>query len=237
MYQNIILHIPHNSALIPDELGDHNAQALENMRADAFYMVDYHTLSLFQPSESHPNIQILYAPLFRMLVDMERMYNDPLEKDGFGIVSQLAINWLGEEFRPLALKLYDEYHDNATQMINSSSKPLLIDCHSFSAHPTPLCPCPPDVDICIGWNEDKTTPERLLLSVITGFFIDCGYKIALNSPFSNSKTFVGATGYHSVMIEINKRCYMDEETLKPSPNFQNLHNQLQRLYSIIFNYR
>ena len=48
-----------------------------------------------------------------------------------------------------------------------------------------------------------------------------------------SLSFLGASGYHSLMIEVNKRCYMNEETLEKTPNFTNLHNQLQRLYEIL----
>ena len=109
----------------------------------------------------------------------------------------------------------------------------MIDCHSFSSHATPLCECPPDVDICIGWNEDKTTPDRILLGVIVAYFMDRGYSIGLNNPFSNSKTFPGATGYHSFMIEINKRCYMDEETLEKTEGFSRLRKDILELYNLL----
>lgn len=46
-------------------------------------------------------------------------------------------------------------------------------------------------------------------------------------------SFPGASAYHSLMIEINKRCYMNEETLEKTSNFTNLHGQLQRLYKIL----
>ena len=44
-----------------------------------------------------------------------------------------------------------------------------------------------------------------------------------------SLSFPGASAYHSLMIEVNKRCYMNEETLEKTSNFTNLHNQSQRL--------
>ena len=236
MYQNIFLHIPHHSALIPKQLDD-DSQAVRELRYKSFYMIDYHTLPLFSPL--HPNLLIhaLCARDHRLLVDMERMPDDPLEAQGFGIVSQWVIDWLGEDWRTQALKQYNAYHDYATKCLNALKHPMLIDCHSFSSHPTPLCPCPPDVDICIGWNEDETTPDRLLLGLVSAYFIDCGYSVGLNHPFANSKTFPSATGYHSLMIEINKRCYMNEETLSKSANFVTLHNQLQRLYDIILDYK
>ena len=237
MYQNIFLHIPHHSAYIPKQLGDHSSPALRNLRANAFYLIDYHTLPLFNPATPNLLIHTLCARDNRMLVDMERLPDDPLESNGFGIVSQWAINWLGEEFRQVALEQYNAYHAYAARCLNALKNTMLIDCHSFSSLPTQLCPTPQDVDICIGWNEDETTPERMLLGLVAAYFMDCGYSIGINKPFSNSKTFPGATGYHSLMIEINKRCYMNEDTLEKSDNFNLLHSQLQQLYSIILDYK
>ena len=236
MYQNIVLHIPHNSVIVPEQLENQNPKAIAVLRSKSFYLVDYHTLTLFVPQVSHPRIHSIVAPYTRMLVDMERMPDDPLEAKGFGIVSQWAIDALGEDFRQQALAWYQQYHHLAAAKLNALESPLLIDCHSFSSHPTPLCPCPPDIDICIGWNEDDTAPARALLDRIVAYFIDCGYSVGFNNPFSNSKTFPGAKAYHSLMIEINKRCYMDEQTRNCSPNFAPLHDQLQQVYSIIMNY-
>ncbi len=38
-------------------------------------------------------------------------------------------------------------------------------------------------------------------------------KVGIITPFSNSKTFDVPIKYYSVMIEVNKRRYMDEESL------------------------
>jgi N-formylglutamate amidohydrolase len=233
MYQNIVLHIPHGSEYIPEQVGNHQSPALCLLRTNSFHLIDYYTQPLFAPSVPKQAIKTLCAHNHRMLVDMERLPNDPLEPNGFGIVSQWAINWLGEDYRQVALEQYRAYHEEATKCLNMLKNPLLIDCHSFSSKPTPLCPIPHDVDICIGWNEDETCPDRMLLKLVAAYFKDCGYAIGINKPFSNSKTFPGTFGYHSMMIEINKRCYMNEETLEKTPNFTNLHNQLQRLYEIL----
>ena len=49
----------------------------------------------------------------------------------------------------------------------------------------------------------------------------------MNKPFSNSKTFNVPVNYHSVMIEINKRLYMDEYSLMKSDGFDKLKQQIQ----------
>ena len=233
MYQNIVLHIPHSSSVVPEYLEKQNPAAIGSLRSKSFYLVDYHTHSLFLPTVAHPLIHSIMAPYFRMLVDMERIPDDPLKAKGFGIVSQWAVDGLGDVFHQQALSWYEEYHRLAMMKLNALKTPLLIDCHSFSAHSTPLCPEPPDVDICIGWNEDQTTPERLLLGFVVTYFMDCGYSVGINNPFSNSKTFPGATDYHSFMIEVNKRCYMNEETLKATSGANKLHAELQELYRLL----
>lgn len=231
MYQNIVLNIPHNSRLIPPTLarweGHPHPKELEEK---SFYLIDYFTLILFSPGIHNPRVYNINSSLHRMIVDMERMPNDPLEDKGFGIVSQWALDWYGEEFRTRAMELYSNYHRWAKDTINTLDHTLLIDCHSFSAHPTPLCECPPDIDICIGWNEDETKPSLEVLDLVVSYFTNLSYSVGLNEPFSNSKTFPGAHNYHSLMIEINKRCYMNEETVEKTEGFFKMQKELFELY-------
>ena len=233
MYQNIVLHIPHSSTVVLEHLEKQNPDAVRPLRENSFNLVDYYTHSLFLPDKEHPRIHSIVAPYLRTLVDMERMTDEPLEEKGFGIVSKWALDLYGEAFRKQALCWYNEYHRSAMMQLNTLKTPLLIDCHSFSASPTPLCACPPDVDICIGWNEDETRPTQDVLDLVISYFVNLGYSVGLNEPFSNSKTFPGATDYHSLMIEINKRCYMNEETLKKTNGFIKLHADLQELYRLL----
>jgi len=113
---------------------------------------------------------------------------------------------------------------------------LLIDCHSFSSLPNLLNANPPqDIDICIGFNEDETKPSKVVIGNIQNYFISKGYRVGINNPFSNSKTFdvPGGNKYHSVMIEVNKQLYMNEETLEKTAGFLRLHNDIQGLYDML----
>ena len=236
MYQNIVLHIPHNAKLIPTTIarkeGHPHPKELEEK---SFYLIDYFTFILFSPGILNPRVSRIISPIHRMLIDMERLPNDPLEAKGFGIVSQWALDWYGISFRERAMSLYNDYQEWGMEVINSLDNPLLIDCHSFSEHPTPLCECPPDIDICIGWNEDETRPPQDVLDTVVAYFTNLGYSVGLNEPFSNSKTFPGAINYHSLMIEINKRCYMNEETVEKTEGFFKLQKELFDLYNILLN--
>jgi N-formylglutamate amidohydrolase len=41
------------------------------------------------------------------------------------------------------------------------------------------------------------------------------------------------TEYHTVMIEVNKRLYMKEETLEKTDGFMRLKDEIQSLYKIL----
>ena len=111
---------------------------------------------------------------------------------------------------------------------------LLIDCHSFSSLPNLLNNNPPsDIDICIGYNEDLTRPNKVTIGNIVQYFRSQGYKVGINEPFSNSKTFSIPTEYNSVMIEVNKKLYMDEHTLEKNEGFNRLKDDIQSLYEIL----
>lgn len=234
MYQNIVLHIPHDSTFIPESLGDRSLPAYRTLLEGSYYLVDYYTLPLFGAG-GNPQIHAIVAPFNRVLVDMERMPDDPLEGKGFGIMSKWALDWLGMDYRTRALMDYAAYHDRAVRMLEALEMPLVIDCHSFSAHPTPLCAVPPDIDICIGWNNDWSKPDDDTLCFVKEFFDNHGYIVKDNDPFSNSKTFSDKAGYHSLMIEVNKRCYMNEESLERTEGFDRLHNILNELYLDLLN--
>lgn len=113
---------------------------------------------------------------------------------------------------------------------------LLLDCHSFSSMPTALCdprPQEQQVDICLGYNDDATCPPQELIDFVASYFEDLGYRVGRNTPFSHSKTVECPVPYHSLMIEVNKRCYMNEQTLEKTEGFARLRYVIEGLYSHI----
>lgn len=116
------------------------------------------------------------------------------------------------------------------KLLSMGEGTLLIDCHSFSSQPNLLNSNPPDVDICIGFNDDATCPNKVVIGNIVQHFSSLGYKVGINKPFSNSKTFDVPVKYHSVMIEVNKQLYMNEQTLEKTNGFEQLKANIQSLY-------
>ena len=70
-----------------------------------------------------------------------------------------------------------------------------------------------DVDICIGYNEDWSKPNKETIELAVSLFEDCGYKVGINEPYSNSETPDCPFAYQSMMLEVNKRAYMEDGTL------------------------
>ena len=147
--------------------------------------------------------------------------------------NKLLLHYYLEYQQRLARSLVDASFDCTYYHSNSV---LLIDCHSFSSMPTALCdpgPQEQQVDICLGYNDDATCPPQELIDFVASYFENLGYRVGRNTPFSHSKTVECPVPYHSLMIEVNKRCYMNEQTLEKTEGFARLRQAIEGLYSLI----
>ena len=238
-YEGLLLHIPHSSASFPSE----STHSFTDLDEEEKLLIDYYTDELFVPREQKRNICSVVFPYCRLYCDVERLVNDPLEDKGLGISYHRTVDsdYLPFEDRSFsrlneAFKYYADFHADVSKRIvemTSMNKILLIDCHSFSALPNLLNPTPPDIDICIGYNDDETRPYTKTIDYIVQYFKSLGYKVGINEPFSNSKTFPVPVEYHSVMIEVNKRLYMNEQTLDKIDSFYKLKHDIQSLYNLL----
>ena len=233
-YHNILLHIPHSSAIFPNE----SKTRFDNLDYEERLLIDYYTDELFIPTKEDHRISNVVFPYCRLYCDVERLINDPLEKEGLGIsysrwVDKDKYSQILRSFSTIhsVFKLYADFHIEASmKLLALIGSNLVIDCHSFSSLPNLLNPNPPDIDICIGYNDDETCPNKVVIGNIVQHFKSQGYKVGINEPFCNSKTFSVPVKYHSVMIEINKRLYMDENSLEKNDNFTHLHQTIESLY-------
>ena len=169
-------------------------------------LTDWHTDYLFHGFR-HKDIKAVRFPYSRFIVDAERLWDDPLEAEGQGIIYRHFNGYRRKvpkrnEARLLQLwanhqqRLKDELCPNA----------LLIDCHSFPEDKG-------DVDICIGFNEDWSKPDKELLEFTLNLFDSNGYSVGINSPYSNSEAPECPFGYQSMMLEVNKRVYLEKSSL------------------------
>lgn len=237
---NIILNIPHSGTYIPEE--HITLFRIDDLSEELRIMTDWYTDELFAFGYTNNVIQ----NVSRLLVDTERFENDDEEemaKVGMGAIytrtseGKLLKEFDAETRKKILEKYYYPHHFKLEKLTDEAlmkyDKALIVDCHSFSSsvlqhEADKTFPRP---DICIGTDEYHT-PQYLIDTVIR-FFEERKYKVKLNSPFKG--TIVPLKFYHketkvmSLMIEINRKLYLDEKTLCKSKDFYKQHSILVML--------
>ena len=218
-YSKILAHIPHSSI----QNYSYGWISCAYMFEDVKYKTDWHTDVLFRSHNS--NVDVMIFPYSRFYVDVERLENDPLEAEGQGKIykryNDFRRDLLTEEDIKMLNGIYSDWRSKCNERIVDNT--LVIDCHSFSND------LAPDVDVCIGYNDDESKPDDEVIDFIADEFSSLGYgRIAFNKPYSNSITF--SHPHHSVMIELNKSIYMDEETLIMKPYCYRVASAINGIY-------
>lgn len=223
-YKKIVLHIPHSAIGGLNDAGYSDCRLLNEQ---ARKWTDWHTDYLFdQHVQGIVSVQSIFS---RFVVDCERLINDPLEAQGQGILYERFdgnYRTISDDERTRLMAYYTQHHDRLRNELKPGS--LLIDCHSF---PSDMA----DVDICIGYNEDWSKPNAELLRLVRETFEKAGYSVAENTPYSNSVSPKTTFAYPSLMIEVNKRCYMDENTLRLTDGSDELRRTINYLYTMLLN--
>ena len=225
-YDNLVLNIPHASvaglgyAKWDDEVG-----LIREVRK----WTDWYTDLIFVP-DNKPGVKSITADYSRFVVDVERLEDDPLDSTGQGIVyTQFngIKRTIDEEERLGMMAYYYSYIKQLKGMLNEHS--LLVDCHSF---PSDMC----DVDVCIGVNNDWSRPTDFVIDLVTEVFKQSGYSVMVNHPYSNAIAPQTDFVYNSIMIEINKRIYMNEQTLELLDSASKVRAVLDTLHELLLKY-
>ena len=225
-YDNIVLNIPHASA---NGIGLTEWEHKEMLLPEIRKWTDWYTDLIFIP-EKKDRIKTIVADYSRFVVDVERLPNDPLNESGQGIIYTDFEGFhrnVGEAERMVLMGYYYSYIEQLKSMLSDHS--LLIDCHSF---PSDLH----DVDICIGYNDDRSRPTDFIIGLVAEAFKRIGLKVEFNTPSSNAITPETCYTYNSIMIEINKKVYLNENTLELNSFAPKLREQLATLYSLLLRY-
>ena len=225
-YDNLVLNIPHASvaglgyAKWDDEVG-----LIREVRK----WTDWYTDLIFVP-DNKPGVKSITADYSRFVVDVERLEDDPLDSTGQGIVyTQFngIKRTIDKEERLGMMAYYYAYIKQLKGMLNEHS--LLVDCHSF---PSDMC----DVDVCIGVNNDWSRPTDFVIDLVTEVFKQSGYSVMVNHPYSNAIAPQTDFVYNSIMIEINKRIYMNEQTLELLDSASKVRAVLDTLHELLLKY-
>lgn len=207
MYNRIVLNEPHASVegLYDEDMSRWNIDA-RFINDVVIKWTDWHTDFLFHGLRDE-RIHAVRFPYSRFIVDAERLWNDPMEAKGQGIVYRQFDDYFRKVDGTVESRLLGLWKWHQRRLVEQlTADALLLDCHSFPSHLS-------DVDICIGYNEDWSKPEREVVELAVNFFEDYGYKVGINSPYSNSETPACPFHYKSLMIEVNKKSYLRPDSI------------------------
>lgn len=228
---NILLHIPHASTLIPTDVRKGFLLTEPDLQQELLRMTDAYTDDLFDLVGATKRV---IFPVSRLVVDPERFADDAQEvmaARGMGVVytrTQDGRPLRGSVDRADLLKRYYEPHHRELDRwvalaLEAYGTCLLVDCHSFPSAPLPcdLDQTPSRPDICIGTDAFHTLPE--LRDAASAAFAELGYGVEIDRPYSGSlvpAAYYGRdTRVCTVMVEINRRLYMDENTGEKLPEY------------------
>lgn len=220
-FDKIVLNIPHSST----NRGTLYWENEELIKEKIHRWTDFKTDVLFHPCSIIENkVSKVIFNYSRFYVDVERLINDPLESIGQGRIyekfDEVRRGTIPVEERGMMIGLYEKHINNLSKEITDDT--LVIDCHSF---PSDLA----DVDVCIGYNEDWSKPSDEFIEKAKSIFENYSYRVWINNLYSNSITPCKGK-YKSMMIEVNKRCYLNEKTNELKGDFYRIGNLINKVY-------
>lgn len=220
MEKYVIIHIPHSSMYIPDDYRKKALLGEIELESENKFMCDLDVDLLLNSKK-----QAIIFPYSRLYCDVERFKDDSEVMNKYGMGYIYTKTSLGEEmFNPSSkdrkriTEIYDEHHklvDNkVSEILKKYNKCIIIDLHSYSDDLVKrLFNYEDNPDICIGV-EDNYYSEEIKDNLIK-HFINNNYSVKVNFPYRGSfipDKFYGKidTGIVSIMIEINRRVYLND---------------------------
>ncbi|MCL2499095.1 MAG: N-formylglutamate amidohydrolase [Defluviitaleaceae bacterium] len=226
----LIIHIPHASTLIPVEYKSGFLLSDDALAREVLWSVDAYCDELFDAGIG----KRVVAEYNRLVCDPERFRDDALEenaKKGNGFFYTNTLRGLPLRREDPALKhkvltqIYDKHHEKLTRAVGEALREfgrcLIIDGHSFSDDPYLGEDLP---DFCIG--TDACHTPLALAETAVDFLRSFGYTVEVNRPFSGSIVPMAYYGKDkrvtTLMIEVNKRLYLEGATLTKSKDFDKI---------------
>ncbi len=233
-FEHVVVHIPHSSVYIPENYRNTIALDDESLSRQLIAMTDAFCDELFGRNEEFP-VRILF-PVSRLVCDVERFRSDEDEAyapKGQGVMYLRGVNYekirdYDETLRNRILsEFYDPHHARLTAAVDHAletcGRCTILDGHSFSSSlpvlPISLFDLP---DFCIG--TDRFHTPAALRSAMANACREHGYSVKINFPYSGTITPMKYYGKDSrvlsVMVEVNRKLYMDEQTMAKSAGFE-----------------
>jgi len=223
----IVLHLPHASILIPEDLRDDFLLGELELQEELNRITDHATDRIFL--KAFPEAEPIVFPVSRLVVDPERFFDDfeePMSQVGMGVLytrgslcQPIRQTPSPEKRQQLLERFYIPHHQKLTEvvdnMLQADGRCLIIDGHSYPAVALPyeLQRKSARPDFCLG-TDDFHTPAELVASVESKLS-HLGYSTTRNEPFGGTivpmKFYQQDQRVQSLMIEINRGLYLQED--------------------------
>ena len=232
MTKPMLIHLPHSSMNIPPDIREELLLTDNELEQEMLLLTDRYTDQLFKC----PGAVIHKNTVSRIVFDPERFRSESdeeMEKFGMGAIytkthkGKLLRRLADNRREQLMRRFYDPYHSGLEgktgMMLAQFGKCLILDGHSFPQKPLPFekDKSPDRPDICIGTCEFHTPEE--LYRLILEYTVKNGLTVRFNFPFAGSlvpmKYYMKDKRVSSVMIEVNRKLYMDESTGEKNAGF------------------
>ena len=249
-FEHFVVHIPHNSFYIPEDYKNSFCVGEKEIFRQQLFMTDAHTAELFCDDEIAKTRVI--NPVSRLLCDVERFRDDKDEynaKIGQGLMYTKGmfgkkIRDYDENLRNRILRdFYDPHHEKLTSAVDfaleNCGRCTILDGHSFnSIWPIKLDCLFKRPDFCIG-TDPFHTPKGLCEAMVKACREE-GYYVRINTPYSGAITPIKHYGKEkrvlSIMVEVNRKLYMNEKTGEKTEGFEKTKEMCRKLMKIAAEY-
>ena len=162
------------------------------------------------------------------LIKTKSRYGEPMQE------KKLTVAEIKERFDVY----YHPYHRELKRIVDETyakhGTVWQLSCHCMSAGgaPTHADAGKPRADFCLG-NIGFTTSSREFVDYVAAEIKKLGYSVTINDPYEgnelNRRHGAPAKRIESIMVEINKKLFMDTKTFRRTEGFSKLKADLDRL--------
>jgi len=238
-------HIPHSATVIPADVRPSLLLSDEALAQELLRMTDSCTEELFAPRDG--DAVAVRFPVSRLVVDPERYLDDAEEamsSRGMGVIytrtsdgAVLRAVPTPSERTDLITRHYLPHQAAMADAVGSAlarhGRCLVVDCHSFPSRPLPcdLDQAPDRPEVCLG--TDRVHTPVWLVDLAEHLFSAAGFDVAIDRPFSGAFVPARHQGRHhavsAIMIELNRRLYMNEVSGARLPAFATVARTVQEI--------
>jgi N-formylglutamate amidohydrolase len=237
----VVLHAPHGSRFIPDDLLPTYLIDATELDRERDLMTDHFTDELVESTVAASGASAIVNRLSRFVVDVERFPDEREEMLAVGMGAFYTHGSNGQRIRDDSVmndaalrEFFDAYSIAFTELVqrtvDAHGRASIVDVHSYPVISLPyeVHADEPRPQLDIGADETHTSPE--LLAAVRDAFGDL--EIGINESFHGTYVplrFYDArdTRVQSVMLEIRRDVYMDEQTVSRNlPDYEKIGDSL-----------